>query len=395
MNIRDFSTALALAVALASCDSGSIGEPSWTTDIVGAHEVLEALEASGTISSSQRIAGDSLLAAVGKLQDSLKSAPRQDDLGYWWAGYLQESVDRLVDYHHRALLDSTRTSNLLDQVAVTAEYVRGTLERSGEQYFPVRTPHLTWVFYGGTGIFFQPVTTVERIAGIPLPNPAAPLDSLKAAGDALWAHAVWHDGTLGPFPVWEYDFSYRTNYLDLRAPWRSGMAQGEVLKLYSELYRRTGQDLWLERASAVFRSMMTPWPEGGMLSPDTTHGYWWDEYDPAGIIWNGSIVALIGVGLYAEASGDADAEHAWNRGLEAARYWTPFIDDGSWTRYSILTGYVNPPYHAWHISLADALFTLSGDPLWQDYADRWRTYTPPTAAAQEELGPIEAVGSLP
>lgn len=392
--MKSWLLAMGAAISLAACDGGSLGGPP-PAGPAGAAQVLAELETTGIISSSVREEGDSILQVVAQVRDSLEQALRSDDLGFWWSGYLQTALDRLSDYHQRGLLDSTRTGNLLDQIAVTLEFVRGTVERNGEQYYPQRTPHLTWVFYGGTGIYFQPVTTVERLAGLPLPDAAAPLDSLIAAGAAMWSQAVWRDGSRGRYPVWEYDFSYRTNFLDLRAPWRSGMAQGEALKLYCELNRRTGDLVWLNHAADVFNSMMTPWSQGGMLSPDTTHGYWWDEYDPAAIVWNGSIVALIGVGLYAEASGEAEALHAWQRGLEAARYWTPFIDDGVWTRYSLLVGHVNVPYHAWHIQLADALFELSDDPLWLEFADRWRSYTPPALATTGAVGPNEVAGLVP
>ena len=382
-----------LLLLLVGCGEGVTGGP----DDEDASEVLESLESAGIIPPALRSEGDSIIGVGIRVMDSLRSAPRPDDLGYWWAGYVEAAIERLVVYHRRGLLDRVRTANLIDQIAVTLEFVRGSVLPRGEQYYPVRTPHLTWVFYGGLGIFFQPVTSIERIAGIPLVDPAVATDSLAAAGEALWARAVWHSGSLGPFPVWEYDFSWRSNYLDLRAPWRSGMAQGEALKLYSELYHRTGSSLWRDRARAVFQSMMTPWGEGGMLSPDTTHGYWWDEYDPAAMVWNGSMVALIGVGLYADATGDPDAQRAWVRGLDAARYWTQYIDDGKWTRYSLLAGYVIPPYHAWHIQIAEALFQLTGDPVWSEYAARWKSYAVPPQFDRAAIGPNagEAPGDLP
>lgn len=387
---RGRTIAIGLGLVVAACAADDTAGPGGCAGTgLPPLVVLECLDAEGIISSTMRFEGDSILAVATQVSDSLRRNRGVDGLGYWWSGYLETAAGQLTEYRDRRLLDEVRARRLLDHLAVTLEFVRGALVPRGEQYYPARTPGLTWVFYGGNGIFLQPVTSVERVVGIPLPDPSVSVDSLARLGDALWSQAEWQVGPGGDFPVWEYDFTYRSNYLDLQAPWRSGMAQGEALRLYSELYRRTRAPVWLDRANLVLRSMKAPWSQGGFLADDTTHGFWWDEYDPVAKVWNGSMVALIGVGLFAAASGQADAVHMWQRGLEAARYWTPFIDDGRWTRYSLLVGYVNVPYQQWHIQLADALFELSGDSLWQSYADRWRSYTPP-AQVLAPVAPNEA-----
>lgn len=350
--------------------------------------MLGCLEASGGINAAVAREGDSILTVAGRVADSLEQTSAGSDAGFWKAGYLRLAGQRLADYYAGGLLDdSARVNRLIDHVAVTLEFTRGELTPTGEQYYPKRTPYLTWIFYGGIGIFLQPLTSVEHVVGIPLPDPAASTDSLIHVADALWAQANWRTGRYGRFPVWEYNFPARTNFLELRAPWISGMAQGEILKIFAEVYRRTQAATWRERGDLILNSLRTTWSEGGVLVDDTTHGYWWEEADPHAMIWNGAMATLVAVGVYADATGEPDAARMYQRGLEAARYWTPFYDDGHWTRYCLLSGYVVLPYHQWHIRLADALYTQTGDTLWRGYADRWRAYPVPPELAPSALSP--------
>jgi hypothetical protein len=127
--------------------------------------------------------------------------------------------------------------------------------------------------------------------------------------------------------------------------------------------------------------MMVPWDQGGVLLPDTTHGYWWEEWHPAVQIWNGGAQALIGVGYYAQQTGDTTAARMFARGIDAIKYYTHFYDTGYWTLYSRTQGLNSRFYHNFHIQLMDELYTMTSDQWFKTIADKWRAYTPPPGFA--------------
>jgi hypothetical protein len=212
-----------------------------------------------------------------------------------------------------------------------------------------------------------------------LPRPSFPTDSLLALADGLYRYALWreHDGLR--FPVWEYLFPWTSGGVRLESPWISGMSQGMVMSILTEAYRRTGLPEWKVRALETLHSFTVTWSNGGVLLDDTTHGYWWEEFDPAVMIWNGSVQALVDVGFLWTVTGDTGVRRMFDRGIESVKHHTPRYDTGSWTRYSLTQGGNSVAYHNYHIALMDVLFSQTGDPWFKATADRWRSYTPPVS----------------
>jgi hypothetical protein len=239
------------------------------------------------------------------------------------------------------------------------------------------TPYLTWYDYPGTGAYFQPVTTTQAIAHL-LPRASVPLDTLLLIGEALHRYALWREADGIRFPVWEYQFNWVSGGVPVRAPWISGMSQGLVMSVFTEAWRRTGQAEWKTRAYEVLNSFTVTWNKGGVMLDDTTQGYWWEEYHPDVMIWNGSVQALVDVGFLWTVTGDSTVKRMFDRGIQALKYYTPRYDTGTWTLYSLTQGHNSVAYHAYHVALLDTLFAQTGDPWFRETADRWRAYTPPS-----------------
>ncbi len=330
----------------------------------------------GRIDSSIFVATDSILRAAVALAESLRA-----DTGvrsFFGSAEMQRAIGHLSDFYVAGLVpDSVRFDRIVDHVAASAEYVRGTIPRARGYFFPSRTPHLAWVYYGGRGLYFNPVTTVQNLLPF-LAAPKVPMDTLSQLGNALWHYAVWHTGGGQRFPRWEYEFVWETGGIWLLPPWESAMAQGSVMALFVELYRRSGDGIWRSRAQDVFRSFQVSWDEGGALLADTSHGYWWEEYHPRVMVWNGSVKALLTVGYYAQTMQDASALRMYRRGIDALKYFTPRYDTGSWTLYSLTQGLNTVAYHTYCVQLLDSLYAQNGDQWFKGTADRWRKYTPPS-----------------
>jgi len=330
----------------------------------------------GTIDARTFSAADSLVRAAAAL-----AADQYADSGslpYFRAVELVRALQHLADFYNAGLLsDSARFNRMIDHVAVTAEYVRGTIKAVGKIYYPARTPQLAWFYYSGTGFYFQPVTTIQQLLYLTSAS-TVPTDTLAKLGEALWRYAVWHDGDGHRFPRGEYEFPwYASGAVWLSPPWESAMAQGTVMELFTELFRRTSDNLWRDRAYQAFQSYQVSMDAGGARLPDTTHGYWWEEYHPRVMVFNGSVKALLMLGDFAKTMNDTAALRMYSRGIQAVKYYTPNYDLGYWTYYS-LTGYLaTRSYHAYHVQLLDAMYAQNGDVWFKETADRWRAYTPP------------------
>jgi hypothetical protein len=359
---------------------------SGATDNLAPALVLRCLTEQGVLDSATLLAHDSVLqdarvltALYHELGDSLKGA------------LLDSSLARLSGFFSRGLLDDSGMVNrMVDHIAVSVEYVLGTIPVVAHRYFPRRTPDLSWHYYPSTGqgIFFQPVETATAYGAQAPDTVGGTLSDLVRVGDALWHYAVWRVAPDGRrFPLWLYNFKNGLNdptpgstfLLMLNPPWRSGMAQGLILLLYTELYRRTSDPIWQQRAESVLTSFDVAWSDGGIRLDDTSSGYWFEEAHPDLWIWNGSMQALVALGVYArQFPADSLAAWLWTRGLQAAVARTPDYDTGSWLLYSRRQGNVAPHYRDYYVKIAQALGRLTGDPLWSGYAQRWAGYTPPT-----------------
>lgn len=283
----------------------------------------------------------------------------------------------IASFYGRSLFaDTARFHRMLDQVAVTLELARGTRRTASGHSLPTTTPFLSWKLYPNIGVYFQPVETSQLVGSI-FPRASAPTDSFLAVGEQLWRYSLWRTYETVRYPVWEYEFAWTSGGVPLKAPWISGMAQATSIMVFIECYARIGDLKWRDRAMTTFRSMLVPWDHGGVLLPDTSHGYWFEEFHPVVQVWNGAAQALIQVGYLHEITQDPEVQRAYERGLAAMKYYTPFYDTGSWTLYSRTQGLNTRAYHRFHVQLADALFAQSGDTFFQTVANRWRNYVPP------------------
>src|ERR1051326_140499 len=342
---------------------------------IAADSVPQCLFVRGILSKQDRDSAQKVIQETDGLRDFF-----HDDTGtvsFNKSADLTRALSRLADFYSRECFeDSARFHRLVDHLLVTIESVRGSIPVSGGRTWPRSTPFLVWHNYPGVGYFFQPVETVQSM-GFPLPRASATTDSIVSITDQLYRYTIWRTVDGRRLPYWEYDFPFSASGVSLTGPWVSGIAQGSVLFLYTERFKRTGDPLWAQYAREVVQSMLISWDRGGVLLPDTTHGYWFEEYNPVGQVWNGGAQALVGVGYYWQATNDTMAPRVFQRGIESIKYFTPLYDTGTWTLYSRIQGYNTRFYLNFEIQLLDQLYSLSGDEWFKSTADRWRTYVPP------------------
>lgn len=179
--------------------------------------------------------------------------------------------------------------------------------------------------------------------------------------------------------VWMHDFDWPYRQL-LRAPWYSGLAQGNGVSLLVRAAKATGGAAYADAAHAAFESLLRPVSDGGVLVTDARGDVWIEEYlvDPPSHILNGFIWALWGVYDYARWAGSHAAERIFESCVNTIESALPEYDTGRWSLYELPAG--GPPmlssryYHELHIVQLQILERITGIATFGSVSQRWQRY---------------------
>ncbi|HLH08207.1 MAG TPA: D-glucuronyl C5-epimerase family protein [Terriglobales bacterium] len=178
---------------------------------------------------------------------------------------------------------------------------------------------------------------------------------------------VWHH---------HFDWDYRS---PLKAPWYSGLAQGQGISLLVRAFHETRDDYYLRAARHAFISLCTPVDGGGVLLQNGEH-VWLEEYivHPPTHILNGCMWANWGVYDYWLTTGDEGARQLFSAVARSLALQLPAFDTGFWSLYEQcgkrMSMLASPFYHRLHIAQLEIMHRLTSDCIFQEFAHRWRTY---------------------
>ncbi|HZR56199.1 MAG TPA: D-glucuronyl C5-epimerase family protein [Terriglobales bacterium] len=197
-----------------------------------------------------------------------------------------------------------------------------------------------------------------------------------AASDWLCDHLVQNSSGIW---VWQhhFDWEYRSK---LEAPWHSGLAQGQGISLLVRAHAETGDVRYREAADRAFQSFLKPITEGGITFTDERGDLWFEEYivSPPTHILNGFIWAAWAVYDYFLATGDELAQRFFRNSIETLRNNLHCYDAGFWSLYedsgTRLPMLASPFYHQLHIVQLHVLHRITGEDIFQQYADKWERY---------------------
>jgi heparosan-N-sulfate-glucuronate 5-epimerase len=196
------------------------------------------------------------------------------------------------------------------------------------------------------------------------------------SADWLAAHLEQNQGGLW---VWNHHFDWE--YRDtLRAPWYSGLAQGQGVSLLLRARAQTGNEKYQLAAERAFIALTRPIAQGGVLFEDEDKNLWIEEYlvDPPTHILNGFMWALWGVFDFWLASADARAKQIFDRGIGTLLHNIARFDTGYWSLYersgTRLKMLASPFYHRLHVVQLRVMANLTGDARFAEVADRWEGY---------------------
>lgn len=290
--------------------------------------------------------------------------------------YLLGGTSHLTFWHERSEVNAEAPTDRLGQYYMTfagkAAY-RGPFDaqgiplldyrgRLGRQYNPIA---IAQYGLGHYNLWAQRGDGASRAAFLQTADWLA--NGLEAGPGGL---RFWHH---------HFDWPYREV---LRAPWRSGLAQGQgisVLVRAAQEEPRRGP--YLEAAAAAFEAFRRPLEKGGVVAETADGSLWFEEYivQPPTHILNGFVWTLWGVRDYALATGDPEAASLFRRGLESLERCLPLYDTGYWSLYDLsatgrLRMLASPFYHRLHSVQLRATQRLGGGPALGAYADRWEGY---------------------
>ncbi len=230
----------------------------------------------------------------------------------------------------------------------------------GLQYNPIAIAQ--WGL--GNHTLFQEAQQPERRAKFLLASDWL-VDHLEQNQPGLW---VWNH---------HFDWEYRT---PLRAPWYSGLAQGQGISLLVRAHRETNSQSYMDAAERAFRSFLSPVDKGGVSFTDERGDLWFEEYivAPPTHILNGFIWAAWGVYDYSLAVGDPAAQNLFAAAVRTLCNSLAHYDIGFWSLYeqsgTRLPMVASPFYHRLHIVQLRVMYLLTGEKVFIEFADRWEHY---------------------
>ncbi len=228
------------------------------------------------------------------------------------------------------------------------------------------------------------------LAGLGNPGPRYAGNRHNVGSMAVDQIARRVDSRRGWFFPYRFDFvlASRHGFVE-RAPWYSGMAQGEALSLLSQLAVQPEVDAAAQRryraaAEATFRSLLQR-PRGGRpwVSMVDASGYLWLQEYPnqpvsaSDYTFNGHVFALLGLYDYHRLTGSRLAADLFDGAATTAlRYARVIRRPGSLSSYCVPHNVFREHYHSIHISLLRQLHWLTGDRRFGKWARRFTADAP-------------------
>ena len=177
--------------------------------------------------------------------------------------------------------------------------------------------------------------------------------------------------THGAFQYWEYTLPLPA----VPAPWVSALAQGEGTSVLLRAYVATGDKAYLDTASKAVAPIFYDVGVGGAsivkgadyIFPQEYPGQWNRRN-----VLNGAIGAYFGVHDYYRVTQDSRVEKIDHQIRTTLRDSLGHYDTGYWSIYSQPpSSLASPHYQLQHARLLTILYSMSGEPTFLDFAERF------------------------
>ncbi|UCE25019.1 MAG: hypothetical protein JSU74_02930 [Candidatus Zixiibacteriota bacterium] len=230
--------------------------------------------------------------------------------------------------------------------------------------------------YDGS-LYYHPVymchVAYELVAAYRKTADSAHLELAKKYVNRLILNGTEYDGAI----YYDYPIDYKVHRMErafLKAPWHSGMAQGEILGLLVRMFWVTGDSIYIDYAGKTFKSFLRPRGQGGpwTVFVDSKGCYWIEEYPteiPSQTL-NGFIYALYGLYDYYLLTRSDDVEEILQKSLSTLKNYIPlYRRPGKPSFYNLTYRHWSKRYHRMHIEQCRQLYKITKDEFFNEWAD--------------------------
>ncbi len=248
-------------------------------------------------------------------------------------------------------------AGVLDDQGVPMLNYRGTI---GCQYNPIAVAQYG---LGNYNLFQRTGDPARKAKFLTAANWLVSNQERNAAGLLVWNH--------------HFDWEYRTS---LKAPWYSGLAQGQGISLLVRAHQATGDSRYLRGAMDAFECFLAPMDKGGVTFTDESGNIWFEEYitSPPTHILNGFIWAAWGVFDYYLATSNVTARELFAKAISTLARNLKDYDIGFWSLYeqsgTRMKMIASSFYHSLHIVQLTILYAMTGERIFRQFAERWNGY---------------------
>ncbi len=152
----------------------------------------------------------------------------------------------------------------------------------------------------------------------------------------------------------------------------SAMSQGEGVSLLIRGFKLYKEEKYLKKAKQAIDFMLKPISEGGTLESRNKKIFL--EYTNQPAVLNGWIFALFGLYDFTLISKEEKYKIFFKEAINTLRISLPRFDNGYWSMYNLENMLASPFYHKLHIAQLNALYEITEEKAFKEYAIRWEGY---------------------
>lgn len=154
----------------------------------------------------------------------------------------------------------------------------------------------------------------------------------------------------------------------------SSMAQGEGISLLIRAYKECKDEKYLLSCHNAKNFMLVPIEDGGTTKYQDKEIFLYEfTHDP--LVLNGWIFSMWGLLDYSKWFADKEVSDIYLRSVETIKKSLPRYDTGYWSKYDIEKRIASPFYHNLHIAQLRVMYDLTGDGIFNKYADLFESYS--------------------
>jgi len=180
------------------------------------------------------------------------------------------------------------------------------------------------------------------------------------------------------YGIWGWIYDYDLPFYGPKAPWISGMAQGQAISLLLRFHQiETLPDIEAVTRQA-FCAFLRSVADGGVVARFPDGAPIFEEFpteEPSRVL-NGHIFALLGIHDYANVWHAREALDLFQTAIAGLKENLLRYDTGYWNLYDLHGSrrLASPMYLRVHVQLLDILTDLTGDNFFHETGLRWAAY---------------------